>query len=70
MKNFDAARKVLIDEARGAKNTLIGMLQEGNRDFEALESLFRKYVEFLSAADILCEFETIEAVREARHAFQ
>lgn len=57
---FDIARKILIEEVKSNKKTLVGMIEEGSRDFEVQEMLFKKYVNCQAAADALLELEVKE----------
>jgi len=45
------AHKMLIHNLDGAKKTLIGMLQEGSRDWEVMADLLAEVASFQNAAD-------------------
>lgn len=63
---FDAARGYLLEREREVKKELVGLMQSGDRNFEKQRMLFATYEEFLSAADVLLEYENfMEAKKEA-----
>lgn len=45
------AHKTLIHNLDGVKKTLIGMLQEGSRDWEVMADLLAEVASFQNAAD-------------------
>jgi len=47
------AHRTLTEQVRVVKTTIVGMLEEGSRDYEVLQDLLNEYVSLQYGADLV-----------------